>query len=108
MVSTSVQPHNKNFLFTKNATKPNAYWDIVELNVFYEMEGHENDKKDPTKQKVSFNMLLKSGLLIGKYEDVDQKLGFPECSCSDTSAMSPVQRKFVIYVSYKTEFMLLW
>jgi len=45
------------------------------------MEGHENDKKDPTKHNLSFNMLLKSGLLIGKYEDVDQKLGFPECSC---------------------------
>jgi len=71
------------------------------------MEGYENDKKDPTKQKFSFNILLKSGLLIGKYEDVDQKLRFPECSCSNTSATSSVQRKFVIYVSCKTKFMLL-
>ena len=73
----------------------------------YTMGGHENDKKDPTKQKVCFSM-LKSGLLIGKYDDVDQKLGFQECSYSDTSAMSSVQRKVVIYVSYKTELMLLW
>jgi len=72
------------------------------------MEGHENDKKDPTKQNLSFNMLLKSGLLIGKYEDVSQKLVFPECSYSDTSAMSSVQRKSGIYVFYKTEYMLLW
>jgi hypothetical protein len=34
LVSTSVQTHNKNFLFTKNATKPNACWDIVELTAF--------------------------------------------------------------------------
>jgi hypothetical protein len=53
-------------------------------------------------------MLLKPGLLIGKYEDVDQKLGFPGCSCSDSSAMFSVQRKFVIYVTYKTGFMLPW
>ena len=59
VVSTSIQPHNKNFLFTKNATKPNAYWDIVELTAFLQDEGHENDKKDPIKEKLSFNMLLK-------------------------------------------------
>jgi hypothetical protein len=49
----------KNFLFIKNATKPNAYWDIVALTAFLQDEGHENDKKDPIKQKLSFNMLLK-------------------------------------------------
>jgi hypothetical protein len=40
----------KNFLFTKNATKTNAYCDIVELIAFIQDEGHDNDKKDSIKQ----------------------------------------------------------
>ena len=40
----------KNFLFTKNAIKPNIYCDIVELSASLQDEGHENDKKDPLKQ----------------------------------------------------------
>jgi hypothetical protein len=65
---------------------------MVELLAFLKDEDHKNDKETaivfkqdgtpPTKMS-RFNMLLMLGLLIGKYEYADQKLGFPEFSCGD-------------------------